>query len=180
MASRPDNGPIKQPPRCCAKASPASPAAAGECPEPEILAAYFERSLNAEETARCELHLSGCARCREELALMERAGRDAAIAGEGAQAAGRRAWVWDWRWLAPAAAALVIAAVWIVQRPSNSNRESQSQTYVAMSRPSEPPMKEAPVPLARRHRARLPLPRRSRKWRKIARSTKRRMPFPAR
>ena len=77
---------------------------------------------------------------------MERAGRDAAIAGEGAQAAGRRAWVWDWRWLAPAAAALVIAAVWIVQRPSNSNRESQSQTYVAMSRPSEPLTKEAPVP----------------------------------
>jgi hypothetical protein len=122
------------------------PAAAGECPEPEILAAYFERSLNAEETARCELHLSGCARCREELALLERASRGAAAGGEGAQVAGRRAWVWDWRWLAPAAAALVIAAVWIVQRPSNSNRESQSQTYVAMSRPSEPPAKEAPTP----------------------------------
>ena len=122
------------------------PAAAGECPEPEILAAYFERSLNAEETAHCELHLSGCARCREELALMERASRDAAVGGEDARAAGRRAWVWDWRWLAPAAAALIIAAVWIVQRPSNSNRESQSQTLVAMSRPSEPPTKEAPAP----------------------------------
>jgi hypothetical protein len=122
------------------------PAAAGECPEQEILAAYFERSLNAEETARCELHLSGCARCRQELALVERAGRDAAIAGKGAQGVGRRTWVWDWRWLAPAAAALVIAAVWIVQRPSNLNTESQSQTYVAMSRPSERPAKEAPAP----------------------------------
>jgi photosynthesis system II assembly factor YCF48-like protein len=123
------------------------PAVTGECPEPETLAAYFERSLNAEETASCELHLSGCARCREELALLERAGRDAAIGGESAQAAGRRrAWVWDWRWLAPAAAALVIAAVWIVQRPSNSNREPQSQTYVAMSRPSESPTKEAGAP----------------------------------
>jgi len=122
------------------------PTATGECPEAEILAAYFERSLNAEETARCELHLSGCARCRDEFALVERASRDAAITGEGAQAAGRRAWIWDWRWLAPAAAALVIAAVWIVQRPSNSNRESQSQTYVAMSRPSEPPAKQAPTP----------------------------------
>jgi hypothetical protein len=121
------------------------PAAAGACPEPEILAAYFERSLSAEETARCELHLAGCARCREELALVERAGHDAAIAGKGAQGVGRRTWVWDWRWSAPAAAALVIAAVWIVQRPSNSNRESQSQTYVAMSRPSEPTEK-APTP----------------------------------
>ncbi|HEY6904044.1 MAG TPA: YCF48-related protein [Candidatus Acidoferrales bacterium] len=122
------------------------PAAAGECPEPEILAAYFERSLNAEETARCELHLSGCARCRAELALIERAGRDVAAGEERRQGAGSRAWIWDWRWLAPVAAALVIAAVWIVQRPSNSNRESQSQTLVAMSRPSEPPTKEAPTP----------------------------------
>lgn len=121
------------------------PAAAGECPDSEILAAYFERSLNAEETARCELHLSGCARCREELALVERASRDAAVAGESTQAVGRRAWVWDWRWLAPVAAALIVAAIWIVLRPSNSNRESQ-QPLVAMSQPSEPPAKEAPAP----------------------------------
>ena len=121
-------------------------AAAGACPDPEMLAAYFERSLKAEETARCELHLSGCARCREELALMERAGRDTATGRESARAAGRRAWIWDWRWLAPVAAVLIIATVWIVQRQSNSNRESQSQTLVAMSRPSEPPTKESPVP----------------------------------
>ncbi len=122
------------------------PTAAGECLDSGILAAYFERSLNAEETARCELHLSGCARCREELALVERASRDAAVAGQGTQAAGRRAWVWDWRWLAPVAAALIVAAIWTVQRPSNSNRESQSQTYVAMSQPSESPTKEPVAP----------------------------------
>ncbi len=123
------------------------PAAAGECPDSETLAAYFERSLSAEETARCELHLSGCARCREELALVERASRDAAVAGEGTQAAGRRAWVWDWRWLAPVAAALVIAAVWIVQRPSNPSIELRSQQpLVAMSQPSEPSVKELPAP----------------------------------
>jgi hypothetical protein len=119
-------------------------AAAGECPDSEILAAYFERSLNAEETARCELHLSGCARCREQLALVERASRGAAVAGEGTQTVGRRASVWDWRWLAPVAAALIVAAIWIVQRPSNSNRESQ--TLVAISQPSEPPTKEVPAP----------------------------------
>jgi len=122
------------------------PAAAGECPDSEILAAYFERSLNAEETARCELHFSSCARCREELALVERATGDAAVAGHGMQPTGRRAWVWDWRWLAPVAATLIVAAVWFVQRPSNSNRESQSQPLVAMSQPSEPPASEAPAP----------------------------------
>lgn len=121
-------------------------AAAGECPDSEILAAYFERSLDAEETARCELHLSGCARCREEISLLERASRDVAVAGDGTQAVGRRAWDWDWRWLAPTAAALIIAVVWIVQRPSNLNRGSQSQTLVAMSQPSEPPVKELPAP----------------------------------
>ena len=120
------------------------PAAAGECPEPEILAAYFERSLNGEETARCELHLSGCARCREELAMVERATQAAAVAGGGTQTAGRRASVLDWRWLAPVAAALIVAAIWIVQRPSNSSRESQP--LVAMSQPSEPPAREAPAP----------------------------------
>lgn len=145
MASRPDNRLDKAGTELLRHSLARDPAAAGECPEPEILAAYFERSLNAEETARCELHLSGCARCREELALIERAGRAVAAGGEGAQATGRWMWAWDWRWLAPAAAALVVATVWIVQRPSNSNK-SQSQTLVAMSRPSEPPTKEAPVP----------------------------------
>ena len=77
MASRPDNRPDKAATDLLRHSLARDPAAAGECPEPEILAAYFERSLNAEETARCELHLSGCARCREELALLERAGRTA-------------------------------------------------------------------------------------------------------
>ncbi len=126
---------------------PASSAADGPCPEPEILAAYFERSLNADETARCELHLSGCTRCREELALLDRASENAAIGRKSPHLAGCRSWVWDWRWLAPAAAALIVAAIWIAQRPLNPNHESQSQQpLVAMSEPSEPPTKEAPAP----------------------------------
>ena len=122
-------------------------AANDPCPEPEILAAYFEHSLNAEETARCELHLSSCARCREELALLDRAGEHVTIGGEIPRLAERRLWLWDWRWLAPVAAVLVLATIWIARRPSNSNRESpnQSQTLVAMSQPSEP-AKEAPSP----------------------------------
>ncbi len=44
------------------------------CPEPEVLAAYFERSLDADETETYELHFSQCARCREQLAAMARAG----------------------------------------------------------------------------------------------------------
>jgi hypothetical protein len=121
--------------------------AAGACPGPEILAAYFERSLNADERARWDLHFSGCARCRDELALMEHAGKDAAIGQESPRAAGSRAWLWDWRWLAPAAAVLIIAAIWIVQRPSSPRSESQ-QPLVAMSQPQVPPMNELSRPSA--------------------------------
>ncbi len=122
-----------------------NPAANGPCPEPEVLAAYFERSLSGEEAARCELHLSGCARCREELALLERAGRDAAAGDEDARAAGHRGWVWNWRWLAPAAAVLVLATIWIAQRPFAPKSESP-QPLVAMSQPSEQSTKELPAP----------------------------------
>src|SRR5580704_12177843 len=51
-----------------------SPGAEEACPDPEILAAYSERSLDADETARFELHFSHCARCREQLAAMVRSG----------------------------------------------------------------------------------------------------------
>ena len=39
-----------------------SPGVEAVCPDPEILAAYLERSLDADETARFELHFSHCAR----------------------------------------------------------------------------------------------------------------------
>ena len=88
------------------------------CPDPEILAAYFERSLDADETARYELHFSRCARCREMLAAMVHAGEPAGAAGEKRARSSSTAWAWDWRWLAPVAAALVLAAIVVVRRPA--------------------------------------------------------------
>src|ERR1700685_1068185 len=64
---------------------------AGEdCPEPEILAAYFDHALDAQEMARYDLHFSRCAVCREQLAAMARAGGDDAAEKK---AAGARDWV---------------------------------------------------------------------------------------
>src|SRR5271154_1113664 len=82
-----------------------------DCPEPEILAAYFERALDAQETARYDLHFSRCTVCREQLAAMARA-----AGGSGTRDANgvekENAGAWDWlmgpRWLMPAAAALVV------------------------------------------------------------------------
>jgi len=116
------------------------------CPEPEILAAYFERSLSPDETARCELHFSQCARCREQLAAMDRAGELVAASGGKQKQAARWLWLWDWRWLAPAAAVLVLATIWIARRPAPNRLAVQSAQapLVAMSQPSALPA-NAPV-----------------------------------
>jgi hypothetical protein len=120
---------------------------AGACPEPEILAAYFERSLDADETRRYELHFSQCARCREQLAAMHRAGEPAPAGAAQSHTHSHWAWLWDWRFLAPAVAMLVIAAVWMAhQSTSKPVAENSAQSLVAMSRPSEPPAAPLPPP----------------------------------
>jgi len=47
--------------------------AIGDCPDAELLAAYFDQALGADETAGYELHFSTCPHCREQLAAMARA-----------------------------------------------------------------------------------------------------------
>jgi photosystem II stability/assembly factor-like uncharacterized protein len=41
------------------------------CPDAEILAAYHERTLSAEEMSEWKEHIAGCNRCQETLALVE-------------------------------------------------------------------------------------------------------------
>lgn len=128
------------------KRSLAGGAGAGNnCPGPDILAAYFERSLDAGETAHVELHLSECARCREQLAALGRAEEAATHAVAAPPKAARTSWIWDWRWLAPVAAVLVIAAVWATRRPGLTriaDREQASAT-VATSPSAQPPFQNA-------------------------------------
>ena len=112
-----------------------------DCPSPDILAAYYERSLDAAETARYELHFSQCARCREQLAVLARADESAAAPDTARPPATSWAWLWNWRWLAPAAAAaLVIAVVWVARHPVASRiAQQQSPTLVAEYKQPEPP-----------------------------------------
>jgi Photosynthesis system II assembly factor YCF48/Putative zinc-finger len=122
---------------------------AGACPDPETLAAYYERSLDAADTERCEMHLAGCPACREQITAMVRAGEsapaDARPAGEP-----EWAWLWDWRWLAPAAAVLALAVFWLARKPSPTRTPGpEPQPLVAMSQPTEGPASS----LARQSRA---------------------------
>ncbi len=108
-------------------------AAAQNCADPGIVASYYERALDPNERARFETHLSNCARCREQLAVMVRA-------DEKPSPAVRHTWLWDWRWLAPAAAALLILTVWGVHRSTSPERVANGkQPLVAMSRPPQLP-----------------------------------------
>jgi hypothetical protein len=110
-------------------ASDAAGAAGKDCLAPEVLAAYFDRALNAAETARYDLHFSQCSRCRGQLAAMARA-----AAGEKEAAS---AW-WNWlhtpRWLMPTAAAFAVLVL-IVGITLLKWKSVEVANDVAMSRP---------------------------------------------
>jgi hypothetical protein len=106
------------------------------CPDPEILAAYSERSLDPDEAARYNLHFSECARCREQLAVLTRSGEFAGATEERRPRTPSAASIWDWRWLAPAAAALVFVAILVALPPA---RHPAKQPLVAMNQPAAPP-----------------------------------------
>ena len=91
--------------------APGRPADARDCPSADLLAAYYERSLDAAETARFERHFSTCVHCRQQLAALVRAD-ESAPAGHDAHA--RPIWLsWltnQW-WLVPVSGTLVLAVV---------------------------------------------------------------------
>jgi hypothetical protein len=134
-------------------------AAAGDtCPEPDILAAYSERSLDEEETARYELHFSQCAQCREQLAAIFRAvtvmenpveqelmdvaptvGAPQVMAVSSIAGAHRpeklgRHGQFDWRWLAPVAAAILLVVFLYGRNVFRFKQTLTSEKQVAMSK----------------------------------------------
>ena len=99
-------------------------AAAGACPDAELLAMYAEREFGGREHSRVETHVHACARCQAMVAALVRAMPDAAAA-PGAEVAvatsgGFAAWFAGWRWLVPAAAltAVAVVAVWVGRGPA--------------------------------------------------------------
>ncbi|HUA00132.1 MAG TPA: hypothetical protein VMB02_07370 [Candidatus Aquilonibacter sp.] len=128
--------------------------AGNDCPPPDILAAYFERSLEADETGRLELHFSQCGHCRDQLAALVRAEAEApaqVASSKIALRAPRASWLFDWRWLAPVAAVLILTAVWATRRPTLrqiTNHAAETPASVASSAlaPAVPSAATLPVP----------------------------------
>jgi hypothetical protein len=98
----------------------------GECLSPDILAAYYERSLASGEMSRCEDHVSHCFGCRQQLAVLARM-------EPLPQEQPRHVWLLDWRLLLSATAALLILTVWGVRRSAVTPAVA-NQPLVAMSR----------------------------------------------
>lgn len=125
-------------------------AAAQPCPDADIFAAYVERSLPADETARYELHFSQCARCREQIAAMVRLGEAEAAEKSGAESreARRRMWALGWHWLAPAAVVLTFALVWFIRYRVQTRTAGHIWTdgLVAVNRPPANPSAPPPEP----------------------------------
>ena len=99
----------------------ADPHAVGDCPEPGVLAAFHERTLEADETQRWLGHVADCRRCQALLAAL---GRTEPADGVDPKTDGSTAspW-WRWRVLAPlAAVSIVVLAVWVVDPGGMRNR----------------------------------------------------------
>ncbi len=112
-----------------------------DCPGPEILAAYFDRALDAQETSRYDLHFSRCSVCREQLAAMTRAS-DAPDAPDAKGVGKKTVGAWDWlagpRWLMPAGAMLVALLV-ITGIALRMRKPVAPANQIAMSRPDAVP-----------------------------------------
>lgn len=135
-----------------------NPHVAKKCPDAEVIAAYSERALGADELAECEDHFATCGRCRNILRVLA-AASDAPLAENEVAQLGQRisatrdpieisagsaqlprtnAKVWSARWLAPAFGIAAVLLFWFVIRPSwRTLNRNDSPTLVAQAPPQE-------------------------------------------
>ncbi len=136
------------------------------CPEPDVLAAYHERSLFPEEMNSWKEHIVGCAHCqailsdlevtdsiplqaveKEEVLVMQPAAMPAAAAGQNAARAAspeklRLARVSRgvrWKWLAPAGALAAGLLVWVAWHEKQQPNLSGAEGKIAKVEPSSVP-----------------------------------------
>ncbi len=112
------------------------------CPSPDVFAAYFEHSLDPEETAFYDRHFTTCKSCRQILAGVARANANHSDAL--AESSSRWAWLKKPIWLVPATAiAAVVAVVLTVELLPHRNSATEPATQIAsvdsIARPASSP-----------------------------------------
>jgi hypothetical protein len=130
------------------------------CPDAEVIAAYSQQALGADELAQCENHFATCGRCRNILKVLA-AASDAPLAETEVAQLGQRvstvrapveitagatkhsrskAAAWSTRWLAPALGVAAVLTVWFVMRPPwRAMDRSGSPTLIAQAPREEMP-----------------------------------------
>jgi hypothetical protein len=106
--------------------------AAQGCPDAELLAAYYERSLAPAEIVRFDAHLATCVRCRAQIAALVRSEPP-----DEKPLDAPASWLWNWRWLAPAVSAIAIVLIWVGIRAN----------YKAIKEPVNVAMTQTTAPL---------------------------------
>lgn len=110
------------------------------CPQTELLAAWFDRSLEGEESAAVERHVASCERCQALAAALARTEPEVIYAQPRRLEA--RAWTWHLRWLAPAAAAVAVVAIGLtvatLRGPAPVQQAVRVDKPLAEAQPSAP------------------------------------------
>ena len=92
------------------------------CPDTELLAAYYERSLNDAELASVEEHFATCSLCQESLAAVARSEPPVEKAKAG---------VWNWSslrlWVTPLAVAAAMFIFWLGRQSLRLSMRSKFQ-----------------------------------------------------
>ena len=82
------------------------------CPGPDIMAAFWDRSLSLDERPRWEAHFAGCERCQAQLAALARTAETETPTAD--SVASHLGWLFDWRWFAAiSTAAIIVVALWV-------------------------------------------------------------------
>jgi len=110
---------------------------ADSCPQAEVVAAWFDRSLASDDAAAVETHLASCARCQALAADLARSEPEVVYARPLPQP---KPWTWHLRWLTPLAAAAVIAlavSVPLFQQTGTALPGARPEGQVAMLPPAQ-------------------------------------------
>jgi hypothetical protein len=129
-------------------------AKADACPSPDAFAAYYEHSLDPEETALYDKHFAGCESCRQILAGVARA--NASNSGALSDSSSGWAWLKKTTWLVPATAIAAVFAVLLTvelfphRKPATAPAAQVAQVQPVPQAASSQAPASAPEPAATR------------------------------
>ncbi len=113
------------------------------CPDADLLAAWFDRSLSVSETERIEAHAAACASCQRILADLSRS--EPPVVRAAPVPAPAKPWHWHWRWLVPVATATVIVVVGARTLRAPAPNGAPASAAAARQAAAEPASPEVPL-----------------------------------